>query len=76
MLRLGQGEIPEGADVKTVMKKPIKVRATQINEAFTVDTLEGVHEGAAGDWLMIGVEGETYPCKQHIFEKSYDIVDA
>lgn len=54
------------------MKKPIPVHAIQIDTAFFVDTKEGRMEGKAGDYLMMGIEGERYPCDKAIFEKSYD----
>lgn len=28
-----------------------------------------------GDWIIKGVEGEFYPCKPSIFEKTYEVVD-
>lgn len=56
------------------MKKPIKVKAVQMEQAFEVDTLEGIMKGEKGDYLMIGVSGEMYPCKKEIFEKTYDWV--
>jgi len=29
----------------------------------------------SGDWIITGVEGEQYPCKPDIFEKTYDPVE-
>lgn len=40
-----------------------------------VPTLEGEMRADPGDWLIKGVEGEFYPCKPGIFEKSYDLVE-
>lgn len=56
------------------VKKPLPVRCVQINEAFEVETLEGIFHGKAGDFLIIGVENEMYPCEEQIFYKTYDIV--
>ena len=39
-----------------------------------VSTLEGVMCAREGDWIIKEVEGEIYPCKHSIFEKTYDIV--
>lgn len=39
---------------------------------FLVSTLEGVMTGKMNDWLIRGVNGEFYPCKPDIFEKSYE----
>ena len=73
MITFKAGEIPE-YQFKQAVKKPIPVRCIQINEPFKVETLEGTLEGKAGDYLMIGVKGEMYPCAQHIFNETYDIV--
>ena len=29
-----------------------------------------------GDWIITGVNGEKYPCKPYIFEKTYEPVDS
>jgi len=39
-----------------------------------IDTLEGRMEGRAGDWIIKGVNGEFYPCKNEIFIKTYQEV--
>jgi hypothetical protein len=40
-----------------------------------IHTLEGDMHLSRGDWLIQGVEGEFYPCKPDIFEKTYEAVD-
>lgn len=52
-------------------KLPIQVQAIQMNEDFVVETLEGNMMAYEGDYLIIGVEGEPYPCNREIFEKTY-----
>lgn len=37
-----------------------------------IRTLEGTMEGSVNDWIIKGVNGEFYPCKPDIFEKTYD----
>jgi hypothetical protein len=37
-----------------------------------INTLEGVMHGSVCDWIIQGVEGEIYPCKPAIFEKTYE----
>ena len=37
-----------------------------------VETLEGGHIVCVGDWIIKGVEGGFYPCKDSIFRASYD----
>ena len=38
-----------------------------------IKTLEGNHHASVGDYIIRGVNGELYPCKPDIFEKTYDI---
>ncbi len=57
-----------------VRKRPIDVHAVRMSESFTVETLEGVMRGECGDWLIKGVNGELYPCKDSVFIKTYDIL--
>jgi len=38
-------------------------------------TLEGVVGIEWGDWIIKGVNGEIYPCKDEIFQKTYEIVE-
>lgn len=28
-----------------------------------------------GDWIITGVNGEHYPCKSEIFDKTYELVE-
>ncbi|WP_339182868.1 hypothetical protein [Paenibacillus sp. FSL R5-0701] len=37
-----------------------------------IPTLEGTMVADHGDWIIKGVNGEFYPCKPDIFEKTYD----
>lgn len=37
-------------------------------------TLEGVMQALEGDWVIRGVAGEFYPCKDPIFEQTYTSV--
>lgn len=56
-------------------KKPVVVHAKKIDGPFCVDTLEGVMSGNPGDYLMKGINGELYPCKKEIFEKSFNWIN-
>lgn len=59
---------------KAVRKLPIIVGAIQMQEDFEIDTLEGTHQGKAGDYLLKGVRGELYPVKKDIFDETYEEV--
>jgi len=37
-------------------------------------TLEGPHIARPGDWIIVGIKGECYPCKPDIFEATYEQV--
>lgn len=39
---------------------------------ITLQTLEGVMTVRQGDYIIKGINGEFYPCKPDIFEKTYD----
>lgn len=41
----------------------------------SIETLEGVMKANVGDYIIKGVNGEFYPCKPDIFEKTYDKAD-
>ena len=41
---------------------------------FTIATLEGMMLATEGDFIIKGVQGEFYPCKPDIFEKTYEEV--
>ena len=44
-------------------------------EKLVCGTLEGVHAISTNDWIIRGINGEIYPCKPDIFEKTYELVD-
>ena len=41
---------------------------------LSINTLEGVMTASKGDFIIKGVNGEFYPCKPDIFEKTYEEV--
>lgn len=42
--------------------------------SIIIHTLEGQMTADPGDWIIRGVNGEHYPCKPDIFEKTYEAV--
>ena len=40
----------------------------------TINTLEGRMRAKLGDYIIKGVNGELYPCKQDIFHATYEAV--
>jgi len=56
-------------------KKPIVIEAVQLVEMVVIKTLEGEMVGEVGDWLITGIKGEKYPCKDNIFRATYEPVE-
>lgn len=47
---------------------------TDVRYTISIPTLEGVMTASEGDYVIRGVNGEFYPCKPDIFEKTYEAV--
>lgn len=45
------------------------------NEIIKIKTLEGIMTAQKGDWIIRGVKGEIYPCKDDVFKATYDFVN-
>jgi hypothetical protein len=41
-------------------------------QCIKIPTLEGEMTATIGDYIIRGVQGEFYPCKPDIFEKTYE----
>lgn len=48
---------------------------TEPERGLIISTLEGDMAAIPGDWIIRGVNGEFYPCKPDIFEKTYERVE-
>ena len=55
-------------------KSPVVIEAYQTDKDLDIETLEGTMHANIGDWIITGVNGEQYPCKPDIFEKTYEPV--
>ena len=49
-------------------------KSNTLDGGFIV-TLEGDMEFGVGDWIIKGVKGEFYPCKDEIFRLTYEPVE-
>jgi len=59
-----------------VILRNCNYREYSIDEAYCeIKTLEGTMIGNGGDYIIKGIEGELYPCKSDIFEKTYEPID-
>ena len=50
----------------------IKHKPCGDDSVLIIETLEGDMKAQKGDWIIQGVNGEFYPCKPDIFEKTYE----
>lgn len=41
---------------------------------LVIDTLEGQMRAQKGDYIITGVKGERYPCREDIFNLTYELV--
>lgn len=46
----------------------------KVEGGLVIKTLEGEHIADLGDWIIKGVKGEFYPCKNEIFRLTYEEV--
>lgn len=56
-------------------KKPVVIDAVRLTRRVEIETLEGIMVGQPGDWLITGIEGEQYPCKDSIFRATYETLN-
>ena len=62
--------------IRKARKKPIAITVEgPIKIEREIYTLEGHMLASVGDYIITGVNGEKYPIKPDVFEKTYDIVE-
>ena len=57
-------------DVEEFVGGDLEVRGGEV----VIATLEGAMHASPGDWIIRGVQGEFYPCKDPIFRATYEAV--
>lgn len=45
------------------------------HEELVIHTLEGEMKASRNDYIIKGVNGEFYPCKPDVFEKTYELAE-
>ena len=70
----GKIAAPEKFTWRNFRKRPTVISAVRMDVPFKVETLEGWHQGQPGDWLVEDIGGELYPCRNSIFEATYEPV--
>lgn len=69
-----QGDIESEDEIMEFMG----VNELEVNDMDTsifIYTLEGKMKADVGDYIIKGINGEFYPCKPDIFEKTYELVN-
>lgn len=51
---------------------PLQSRLDGLEWSFTIDSLEGTMRAELGDWVIKGLIGEFYPCKDEVFKRKYE----
>ena len=72
---VNRGEIEQFCGHENVEFKVDIMGAEIIALQLIVKTLEGDMVANRGDFIIQGVEGEYYPCREDIFYKAYQITD-
>ena len=52
-----------------------RIITTYADGTCDIKTLEGTMKADKGDYIILGVNGEVYPCKPDIFEKTYESIE-
>lgn len=60
-------------DIPISDSKNWSIGADDLGFYILIPTLEGDMKARNNDWIIKGVNGEYYPCKPDIFEKTYEI---
>lgn len=60
---------------KEYRKKPVVIKAYQAEKDGEIKTLEGVMQYRKGDYIITGVKGEQYACREDIFKETYELVE-
>ena len=68
-IRQGYIGTPSGGEARVSIRDEDKY-----NPYIKIETLEGTMKASVGDYIIKGVNGEFYPCKPDIFEKTYEEV--
>lgn len=64
-----------GGQPQVWRKRPVEIRAVELQEKVAIKTREGKLYGEKGDFLIEGIQGEIYPCGREIFFKTYSKVE-
>lgn len=63
------------AEIHDFVNGTISVDYSKEPPILKIPTLEGEMKAKPGDYIIKGVEGEFYPCRSDIFDKTYEKVE-
>ena len=66
---------PEGCFIDPNTRLPLSDGRGSEILGINIPTLEGLMVGIEGDWIIKGIKGEIYPCKDDIFKATYELVE-
>lgn len=67
---------PNFTDYPVWLLKAIESKViTKTRKGLFVHSLEGLMKVSKGDYIIKGINGEIYPCKPDIFEKTYEVIE-
>jgi hypothetical protein len=64
----------KGNDAECMEFCPVAIDPEEDKPSLIIPTLEGDMRVSMFDWIIKGVNGEFYPCKPDIFNKTYDAI--
>jgi hypothetical protein len=70
------GTMPSVTEISQWSDATIDIGQDMSLDKLFIPTLEGMMTASVGDYIIKGLQGEFYPCKPDIFEKSYEEVIA
>jgi hypothetical protein len=75
-VKFTMNSLQELHELTSVFLKDADIDINYLNDGkIYIETLEGVMTAREGDWIIKGIDGEFYPCKPDIFEKTYELVE-
>lgn len=61
--------------VEAVNRGDVAIKRFVNKTTMLIVTLEGNMTAYPGDWIIRGVKGEIYPCRDDIFEATYELAE-